>query len=104
MDEPWSSNGGGFVGNGWVGERRSPSRLVFVSTARSSIGQTGSPVTRSKTYVYPCLLTCAIALMSRPSTVISRRLGWVGELVGYDDSLNHEPPFGYYDALPQPRR
>ena len=29
------------------------------------------------------------------------KVGW--ELVGYDDSLNHEPPFGYYDALPQPR-
>ena len=30
------------------------------------------------------------------------KVGW--KLVGYDDSLNHEPPFGYYDALPQPRR
>ncbi len=29
------------------------------------------------------------------------KIGW--ELVGYDDSLNHEAPFGYYDALPQPR-
>ena len=29
------------------------------------------------------------------------KVGW--ELLGYDDSLNHEPPFGYYDALPQPR-
>lgn len=25
-------------------------------------------------------------------------------LIGYDDSLNHKPPFGYYDAQPQPRR
>ena len=49
MDEPWSSKGGGFVGNGCVGESTSPGRSVSVSTARSSMGQTGSPVTRSKT-------------------------------------------------------
>ena len=30
------------------------------------------------------------------------KIGW--KLVNYDDSLNHKPPFGYYDALPQPRR
>lgn len=30
------------------------------------------------------------------------KVGW--ELIGYDDSLEHEAPFGYYDALPQPRR
>ena len=30
------------------------------------------------------------------------KAGW--KLVQYDDSLNHKPPFGYYDALPQPRR
>ena len=28
------------------------------------------------------------------------KIGW--KLIGYDDSLNHKPPFGYYDALPQP--
>lgn len=27
------------------------------------------------------------------------KAGW--KLIGYDDSLNHTPPFGYYDALPQ---
>jgi hypothetical protein len=26
------------------------------------------------------------------------KIGW--ELIGYDDSLNHTPPFGYYDAQP----
>jgi gluconate 2-dehydrogenase gamma chain len=26
------------------------------------------------------------------------KVGW--DLVGYDDSLDHQPPFGYYDALP----
>jgi gluconate 2-dehydrogenase gamma chain len=30
------------------------------------------------------------------------KIGW--KLIGYDDSLNHKPPFGYYDALPQPPR
>ena len=30
------------------------------------------------------------------------KVGW--QLIGYDDSLQHEPPFGYYDALPQSRR
>jgi gluconate 2-dehydrogenase gamma chain len=29
-------------------------------------------------------------------------IGW--KLIGYDPSLNHKPPFGYYDAQPQPRR
>lgn len=26
----------------------------------------------------------------------SEKMGW--KLIGYDDSLNHKPPFGYYDA------
>jgi hypothetical protein len=30
------------------------------------------------------------------------KIGW--KLIGYDDSLNHKPPFGYYDAQPQPGR
>jgi gluconate 2-dehydrogenase gamma chain len=30
------------------------------------------------------------------------KAGW--KLVNYDDSLNHKPPFGYYDAQPLPRR
>ena len=28
------------------------------------------------------------------------QIGW--KLIGYDPSLNHKPPFGYYDAQPQP--
>lgn len=28
------------------------------------------------------------------------KVGWA--LIGYDDSLEYEPPFGYYDALPTP--
>jgi hypothetical protein len=30
------------------------------------------------------------------------KVGW--KLVNYDDSLNHKPPFGYYDALPESQR
>ena len=30
------------------------------------------------------------------------KVGW--ELIGYDDSLDHSPPFGYYDALPESQR
>jgi gluconate 2-dehydrogenase gamma chain len=30
------------------------------------------------------------------------KAGW--KLIGYDDSLKHKAPFGYYDAQPQPRR
>jgi gluconate 2-dehydrogenase gamma chain len=30
------------------------------------------------------------------------KIGW--KLIGYDDSLHHKPPFGYYDAQPQPGR
>src|SRR6266567_525030 len=26
------------------------------------------------------------------------KIGW--KLIGYDDSLNHKPPFGYYDTQP----
>ena len=29
------------------------------------------------------------------------RVGWA--LIGWDDSLEHTPPFGYYDALPRAR-
>ena len=30
------------------------------------------------------------------------KMGW--KLIGYDDSMNFKPPFGYYDAQPQPAR
>ena len=41
-------NGGGAVGNGCVGQDCSPGMSLF-GTGRSSIGQIGSPVTRSNT-------------------------------------------------------
>ena len=71
---PCWSNAGGFVGNGWVGDVRSPG-TVDCGTGRSSIGHTGSPVARSKTYVNACLLTIATASIARPSTVMSTRFG-----------------------------
>ena len=48
MPMPWRSKGSGFVGNGCVGEIHSPG-VFDPGTGRSTIGQTGSPVTRSKT-------------------------------------------------------
>ena len=68
-DTPCPLNGGGFVGNGCVGYNTSPGTSVVVSTGRSSIGHTGSPVTRSNTYVNPCFDTSATASIVRPSTV-----------------------------------
>ena len=43
---PWYSNGAGLVGKGCVGDARSPGTSDG-GTGRSSIGQIGSPVTRS---------------------------------------------------------
>ena len=44
-----------------------------------------------------------IGFFSRPVHGGNRdKIGW--KLIGYDDSLNHKPPFGYYDAQPQPPR
>ena len=45
---PWMSIGAGRVGNGWVFAAFSPG-TPEAGTGRSSIGQTGWPVTRSKT-------------------------------------------------------
>jgi gluconate 2-dehydrogenase gamma chain len=44
-----------------------------------------------------------IGLLARPAHGGNHdKIGW--NLIGYDDSLNHKPPFGYYDAQPQPPR
>jgi len=53
---PCSVNAGGFVGNGCVGHACSP-LTSLAGTARSSIGHTGVPVTRSKTNAKPCLVS-----------------------------------------------
>ena len=39
--------------------------------------------------------------LARCTAATTTKIGW--KLIGYDDSLNHKPPFGYYDAQPQPR-
>src|SRR6267143_3399819 len=46
--DPWRSNAAGLVGKGCVGDVRSPG-VADCGTGRSSIGQTGLPVTRSNT-------------------------------------------------------
>jgi len=41
-----------------------------------------------------------IGFLSRPEHGGNHeKVGW--KLIGYDDSLNHKPPFGYYDAQAQ---
>ena len=62
---PCSVNAGGLVGNGCVGEVSSPGTSLC-GTGRSSIGQTGSPVTRSKTKAKPCLVSCTTASIFLP--------------------------------------
>ncbi len=43
-----------------------------------------------------------IGFLSRPEHGGNHnKVGW--KLIGYDDSLNHKPPFGLYDAQPQPK-
>src|SRR6266849_10783401 len=65
---------GGFVGNGCVGDVFSPG-TSDCGTGRSSIGHTGWPVTRSKTYRNDSLLGSATALIAFPLTVMSARIG-----------------------------
>jgi hypothetical protein len=64
-EKPWRSKGGGLVGKGWVGAYHSPGTLP-ASTLRSSIGQSGRPVTRSKTKRKACLVGSATALTVLP--------------------------------------
>src|SRR5215475_389645 len=74
IDEPCRSYAPGFVGNGCVALVFSPG-TVDCSTGRSTIGQIGLPVTRSKTYRNACFVGCATALIVWPLTVISARIG-----------------------------
>src|SRR5436190_1627406 len=76
-DTPCRSNAGGFDGIGCVGDDRSPG-TVDCGTGFSSIGHTGAPLRRSSTYVKPCLLTCASALIGLPLTLMSTRIGAAG--------------------------
>ena len=76
-ESPSFSSGAGFVGKGCVGESLSPGTNDCV-TGRSSIGQTGSPVTRLKVKVIPCLVVWMTIGTSFPSTVTSARIGTLG--------------------------
>jgi hypothetical protein len=74
---PWLSKGAGFVGNGCVGDVFSPG-TVDCGTGRSTIGQIGSPVSRSSTKTKPCLVIWASSLRGLPSTTTSMRVGAAG--------------------------
>ena len=65
---------GGLVGNGCVGLVVSPGTSE-AGTGRSSIGHTGCPVTRSNTKRNACFPGTATALIARPFTVMSARIG-----------------------------
>src|SRR5687767_7783656 len=60
------TKGGGLVGNGCVGHVCSPG-ISLCGTGRSSIGQIGSPVTRSKTNRKPFLFASATTSILRLS-------------------------------------
>jgi hypothetical protein len=60
----WRADGGS-VEKGCVGQDCSPGISLF-GTARSSMGHTGLPVTRSNTNTKPCLVACATASMRLP--------------------------------------
>ena len=62
------------MGNGWGGDSRSPGTSDG-GASRSSMGQSGSPVTLSSTYSHACLLGWAMSLRSTPPILISRPAG-----------------------------
>src|SRR6476659_1909132 len=62
----WRQYGFGFKGNGWVGQVSSPGTSE-AGTGLSSIGNKGSPVSRSSTYRNPTFDTCATASIVFPS-------------------------------------
>ena len=64
----------GLDGNGCVGDVFSPG-TSDCGTGVPTIGQTGWPVTRSKHVELACLLGDATALIARPSTLMSMRIG-----------------------------
>ena len=71
---PSGFSGAGCVGNGWVWASFSPG-TIDCGTGRSSIGHTGSPVTRLKAKVKPCLVVWTSIGICWPSTVASTRIG-----------------------------
>ena len=75
--KPSGSSGAGLVGNGWVRAISSPGTME-AGTGSSSIGHTGSPVTRLKAKVIPCLVVWMTIGTSCPSNVTSIRIGTFG--------------------------
>src|SRR5262245_49679134 len=63
------TNGGGCEGKGCVGEECSPGTSLC-GTGRSTIGQIGLPVSRSKTYRNPFLPACATTSTLLPFCLI----------------------------------
>ena len=74
---PSGFSGAGQVGNGCVGASCSPGTMDD-GTSRSSIGHTGSPVSRLKAKVMPCFVVWMAIGTSCPSTVTSTRIGTLG--------------------------
>jgi hypothetical protein len=74
---PCSSNAAGFVTCGCVGQARSLGESD-AGTGRSSIGHTGCPVSRLKTYAQPCFVASITMGTRRPSTVTSTTVGAFG--------------------------
>ena len=78
----------GLVGNGCVGLVRSFG-TVDCGTARSSIGQIGSPVSRLSTKRNACLVGCARALTRRPLTHDVVEHGGAGRVVVPEAVMRH---------------
>ena len=76
------------VGNGCVGQACSPGTSLF-GTGRSSMGHTGSPVTRSNTNTKPCLVACATASIVLPSLAHRDQLRRGGRVVVPEIVVHH---------------
>ena len=68
------ASGGGFTGNGCVGDVFSPG-TVLCGTGRSSMPNIGSPVTRLKMKSKPIFVICATAGIVLPFRVTSINVG-----------------------------
>src|SRR5262252_8385817 len=73
-DTPCRSKAGGLVGKGCVGEYHSPGPSPIVA-GLSVFGRVSWQVVWSNTYTQPCFVGCASALIARPLTTISVRIG-----------------------------
>ena len=70
-----AASGGGRTGKGCVGADSSPGTRL-AGTARSSIGKSGSPVSRFSTKSIPILVPWITAGIRFPSRAISLSVGW----------------------------